>query len=315
MRELIIGSRGSALAMAQTQWVIAQLKQYFPQIEIKVQIFRTQGDRSPSTPLTQTGDKGIFVKELQIALIKGQIDLAVHSLKDLPTEEPEGLALLAVPLREDPRDALILRPSLESTPEELKDLPLAEGMVVGTSSPRRRAQLRYHRPDLRFIEFRGNVDTRLRKLQEGQADACVLAMAGLNRLGITSIPRYPLAPSLCLPAPGQGALAIEGRMDREDLKELLQPLEDKKSRMEVETERALLSALGGGCRLPIAALGRYQDGVLKLSACVAHPEGSQVIYAEAIAAPEKPVDLGQKVAQLLRERGAADLLREQVSLP
>lgn len=310
MRELIIGSRGSALAMAQTQWVITQIKQRFPQIEIKVQIFRTQGDRSPSTPLTQTGDKGIFVKELQIALINGQIDLAVHSLKDLPTEEPEGLTLLAVPLREDPRDALILRPLLKSPPvEELEDLPLAEGMVVGTSSPRRRAQLRYHRPDLQFIEFRGNVDTRLRKLQEGQADACVLAMAGLNRLGVTSIPRYPLAPSLCLPAPGQGALAIEGRVDREDLAELLQPLEDKKSRVEVEAERALLSALGGGCRIPIAALGQYQEGVLKLSACVAHPEGSQVIYAEATASPEAPVTLGQKVAHLLREKGSEDLLR------
>lgn len=264
MKPLRLGTRGSALALAQSKLVAEKLKRLHEGLEVELITVVTTGDkdsgRAPRTEAAPPGGaadmgavniKASFVKEIEEALLRGEIDLAVHSAKDLPAELPDGLVLAAIPEREDPRDAFI-----GAGGRRLDDLP--PGALVGTASVRRRIQLRLKRPDLRFTPIRGNVDTRLRKLSEGRADALVLAVAGLKRLGLGSIPHEPLPVDFMVPAPGQGALAVEARADGKEVLRLLEGLDDEGSRLAVGLERRFLRAMGGGCSMPLGALARLE---------------------------------------------------------
>src|SRR5438034_8434409 len=262
---LVIGSRGSQLALWQARWVQGRLAALG--MESRIEIIKTTGDRVTSVPLSSVGGKGLFTKEIEEALLARQVDLAVHSLKDLPTEIPAGLQITAIPEREDARDAMVGKGLAE----------LGQGAKVGTSSLRRSAQLRRLRPDLEVESVRGNVDTRLRKLDEGQYEAIVLAAAGLNRLGLAGRIRALFEPAQMLPCAGQGALAIEVRCGAEALRERLASLSDAPTALAVEAERALSRALGGSCSMPLAAYGVCSAGTLSLSAVPGH--------AERIAAP------------------------------
>jgi hydroxymethylbilane synthase len=248
--KLIIGSRGSRLALWQSEWVKTTLESIHKQLEIKIEIIKTSGDVNTFQPLTVIGGKGVFTKELEEALLDGRIDLAVHSLKDLPTILPDGLALSAITEREDPRDALILRTGLQIESPTIVDLP--EKAIVGTSSQRRMAQLRTLRHDVLIKDLRGNVDTRLRKLDEGQYDAIILASAGLRRLGWAERISSALSINEMLPAVGQGALGLETRENDSETIEIIQPLNHEQTNIACKAERAFLRGLGGGCQLPIA---------------------------------------------------------------
>ncbi|HEV8334904.1 MAG TPA: hydroxymethylbilane synthase [Candidatus Polarisedimenticolia bacterium] len=296
---LVIGSRGSPLALFQARWIQARLDEAGARAEIR--IVRTGGDRSQST-LLASGTVGIFVREIEEELLAGRIDLAVHSLKDLPLSQPEGLRIAAVPAREDPADVLIL-------PEgsSLADLP--HGAVVGTGSPRRIGQLRFLRPDLRFEPIRGNVDTRVRKLREGGVGALVLAAAGLNRLAIQDVVRWPLPFAMMLPAPGQGALGIEIRASDAALSDFLRGgLEDPAAAAATRAERAFLKALGGGCQMPVGALGVVEGSELFLQGAVAAPDGSRVLRDEERGAAEGAESIGKKLGERMLASGAADLM-------
>ncbi len=307
-RALRIGSRGSALAQVQTASVVQMLREHYPDLHIETVIVRTSGDRQ------QREVVGAFVKELQEALLQGQVDVAVHSLKDLPTQPVEGLLLAAVPLRADARDVLI------SHSETFADLPA--NARVGAGSLRRSAQLRRLRTDLHYLPLVGNVDTRIRKLRSGDYDAIVLAAAGLQRLGFLEAPEdavlttpegddlhlYLFPTEQVLPAPGQGALAVECRASDEEAITLLQPLDHRPSRQAVTAERALLHALGGGCRVPIAAHATVQGAVLRLRGMVLSPTGDCAIADEIEAEPGEAERAGEELAQRLLSRGAAELL-------
>src|SRR5262245_39416429 len=256
-RSLVIGSRGSKLALWQSEHILARLIELNPQLAIRIEVIKTTGDVKPD-PLSQIGGKGVFTKELEDALLDGRIDIAVHSLKDLPTILPEGLAISAICEREDPRDALVLRISEEV--ESLMDL--AQGAVVGTSSPRRVAQLKLLRPDVAVRELRGNVDTRVRKLDEGQYDALILATAGLSRLGLQDRISLRIPVNEMLPAVGQGAIAVETKSDNEYAAQVVAELSHHETRLACEAERSLLRNLGGGCQLPIAAHGVIDQDLL-----------------------------------------------------
>jgi hydroxymethylbilane synthase len=282
-----------------------------PGCRIEIQTIRTTGDKNTSQPLPQIGGKGLFTKEVEDALLDGSADFAVHSLKDLPTELPEGLVLAAVPLREDSRDALLSRSG-----KGLNDLPY--NSLIGTSSVRREAQLKRFRPDLRIEPLRGNLDTRLRKLREGPYDAIVLAVAGLSRLGLDGEITERLSPEILCPAVGQGALGIEARGNDERTLAALLKLEDRWSRLAVSAERSLLKALGGGCQIPIAAYVTQSEDRMSITGIVVRPDGTETIHAsetspslakcnreEAIQMAEV---LGEKTAALLVERGALALL-------
>ncbi|MGB2795925.1 MAG: hydroxymethylbilane synthase, partial [Phycisphaerae bacterium] len=247
---LRIGSRASRLALVQTEWVVARLREAWPDLEVRVEPIRTAGDRDRATPLAAGGlGVGVFVKELEQVLLDGRIDLAVHSMKDVPTRVPEGLEVeAAVPARADPRDCL-----LTSAGQSLEDLP--RGAMVGTSSPRRRAMLLAARADLRFTDLRGNVETRLAKLEAGRCDATVLARAGLERLGLLDARAWTVPVSVALPAAGQGALALEFRAGDERVRGLVGAVDDAASREAVVAERALVRRLGAGCRTPLGVLG------------------------------------------------------------
>jgi hydroxymethylbilane synthase len=292
---LTIGSRGSHLALWQANHVAALLKSVG--ISTRIEIIKTTGDHLQTASLAQAGGKGLFTKEIEDALLERAIDLAVHSLKDLPTEISSGLAIAAIPLREDPRDALIGK-GLAS---------LAEGTRVGTSSGRRAAQLRVLRPGLKIEPVRGNVDTRLRKVKEGQYDAILLAVAGLKRLGLEHEIAEVLSPAEMCPAPGQGALAIETRAGDEAF-EICRELNHASSFQTVSCERAALAALGGGCQLPIGAFAEQKDGLLHLSAVVITPDGSRHVRASGDDSPECWEQLGRRVAVDLLARGAGSIL-------
>ncbi len=303
---LIIGSRGSKLALWQAEWVRERLSQLHPLKDISIEIIKTSGDVMKDAPLAVIGGKGVFTKELEEALLARRIDLAVHSLKDLPTTLPEGLAIAAITEREDARDALVLREELVIEQPSIKHLP--EGCVVGTSSPRRLSQLKHLRPHLTVKELRGNVDTRLRKLDAGQYDAVILASAGLRRLGLSHRISAPLEIEEMLPAVGQGALAVETREDDEEAITTLALLEDSETRAACTAERALLRALGGGCQLPIAAHAVVQDHHLRLDGLVAEISGETIIRAFADGAATDAEQLGNELALRLREHGAESLL-------
>jgi hydroxymethylbilane synthase len=291
----VIASRGSQLALWQANWVQAQLKALGH--ESRIEIIKTTGDKITDVPLAKVGTKGLFTKEIEEALLDRRADLAVHSLKDLPTELPEGLTLAAIPSREDPRDALVGK--------KLADLP--RGAKVGTSSLRRSAQLRSLRPDLQIESVRGNVDTRLRKLDEGQYDTILLAAAGLKRLGWANRIAEILGPDQMCPAVGQGALAIETRPESEAFF-ACGALDDSATHWAVVAERAVLGALGGGCQVPIGAYARVERGRLRLMGLVAAPDGSEIIRAQSEGAMGDALKLGQAMGTDLLERGARRIL-------
>lgn len=300
MKELRIGTRGSALALWQARNVSESLREKAG-IEAEIVIIKTSGDKFGQTSFGQIGTKGVFVKELEDALLDERIDLAVHSMKDVPTELPEGLTIGAIAKREDVRDAL-----LSSTGASLESLP--RGARVGTSSLRRQSQLLHARPDLRMLELRGNVDTRIEKLRRGDYDAIVLAKAGLDRLGLSGNISQVLPHDVSLPAAGQGAIGIEARSGDAETLRSLGNIEDAETRSAVTAERAALAGLGGGCQLPIGAWGRIENGKLELDLVVLSPDGVQRLSERAWGTPEEAESIGRRAAQKLRERGASALL-------
>lgn len=296
-RTLVIGSRGSQLALWQARYVASRLDVLG--ISTRVEVIKTTGDHLQTASLVEAGGKGLFTKEIEEALLAGVIDLAVHSLKDLPTAMPAGLAIAAIPEREDPRDAILGR--------RLEDLP--EGARVGTSSGRRAAQLRMLRPDVQIEPIRGNVDTRIRKLQEGQYDAILLAAAGLRRLGLEHEIAAIFSPDEICPAPGQGALAIETR-ERDAAFNICAELNDEPSAQAVACERAVLAALGGGCQLPVGAFAEVRGESLQAMAVVVSPDGSRCVRGRAAGARNAPEELGRALAEDLFAKGARNILAE-----
>lgn len=301
-----IGSRGSRLALWQAGWVRSRLSELRPGVEVRVEIYKTTGDIHRDVPLAVIGGKGAFTKELEDALLDARIDLAVHSLKDLPTTLPAGLCVAAVPEREDPRDALVVSVGSVTGTNSLATLPA--GATVGTSSLRRQAQLRHLRPDVSIKDVRGNVDTRLRKLDGGEFDALILAAAGLRRLGFGERISAAVGAQEMLPAVGQGALGVETREDDHATRELVSLLEHAPTRAACTAERALLAALGGGCQVPIAAHGTIAAGRIRLEALVAALDGSRVIRDTLDGDAAEATAVGQSLAARLREQGADELL-------
>lgn len=299
VRPLVIGSRGSRLALWQAGWVRARMEGAGR--AARIEVIHTSGDRFLERPLASMGGKGVFVKEIEEALLAGTIDLAAHSLKDLPTAQPEGLRIACVPLREDPRDVLLARgaPGLAG---------LREGAVVGTGSPRRACQIRALRSDLEIRELRGNVDTRLARLQRGDYDAIILARAGLSRLGI-DVEGTLLNYDQMVPAAGQGAMAIEIRADDRKLEDLLAPHHHAATAAAVAAERALLRGLGGGCQAPIAAVGEVDGPVLVLRGLVAGPGGLPLLKERLEGTVAGAEALGLALAEALLARGAGSFLQ------
>jgi hydroxymethylbilane synthase len=293
---ITIGSRGSQLALWQAQWVESQLTALGE--SCRIEIIRTTGDKITDVPLAKVGTKGLFTKEIEDALLAGAVDVAVHSLKDMPTELPAGLTLQAIPAREDVHDAMVGRKLSE----------LRGGAKVGTSSLRRAAQLRAARPDLAIENIRGNLDTRLRKLDEGQFDAIVLAAAGLRRLGWAHRIAELLPEELMCPAVGQGALAVETRDDDGPAARLVKRLDDRDARATITAERALLRSLGGGCQVPIGAHARINDDRLLLRAVVAAPDGSQIVRGERQSAAAEGERIGADLGAELLARGGRKIL-------
>jgi hydroxymethylbilane synthase len=300
-RPLVIGSRGSKLALWQAEQARQRLQLLDPQTEINIEIIKTTGDVK-TEPLSVIGGKGVFTKELEDALLDGRIDIAVHSLKDLPTILPEGLAISAICEREDPRDALVLRADLNFGEASLLSLP--ERAVVGTSSQRRLAQLKALRHDVVVEDLRGNVDTRIRKLDEGQYDAVILASAGLLRLGLENRISARIPIDEMLPAVGQGAIAIEVRSDNEFAVEATSRLDHHATRLACLAERAFLRGLGGGCQLPIGAHAVLDKDLLTLDGLVAKPDGSEIWRDQFSGPPDLGEDIGTSLAALLTQRGA-----------
>jgi hydroxymethylbilane synthase len=299
MARLRIGSRGSQLALWQANHISALLRERGHQIEIE--IIKTTGDKITDVALAKVGTKGMFTKEIEEALADGRVDLAVHSLKDLPTELPPGFELAAITTRVNPRDVF-----LSVKYDRVRGLPI--GARVGTSSLRRQAQLKAARPDLVIHPLRGNVDTRVRKLEEGEYDAIILAAAGLMRLGKTQLVKEVLPEEFMCPAAGQGALGIEIRAGDAKMRECVAFLNDAEARAATTCERALLNKLGGGCQVPIGAFAESKDGMLRLTAVVARPDGSTVLRETADGSD--PVALGEKVGDVLLERGAKHILED-----
>ncbi|HLH25057.1 MAG TPA: hydroxymethylbilane synthase [Chloroflexota bacterium] len=303
---LRLGTRGSQLALRQADLVREALLAQHPGLTVELEIITTHGDRAADVPLQRMSGQGVFARAIEEALLDGRIDVAVHSLKDLPSVETPGLEIAAVPPREDARDALVSR-------GDLSFAALPAGARVATGSPRRAAQLKAARPDLQIVDIRGNLDTRLRKLETDGLDAMVLAVAGLSRLGLAGRIAEALPTTLCLPAVGQGALAVQCRADDAPARALVTPLDDAVSRAAVQAERALLAALGGGCKVPIAAHATLVEGELRLDGVVAAPDGSQLLR-DSLAAPVAAAALlGMGLAARLMAAGAGDLLGERAT--
>jgi hydroxymethylbilane synthase len=302
VKPLRIGSRGSILARWQAEFVRKQLFQ-LTGVEAEIIIIKTSGDKMQQQPLTQIGGKGIFIKELEEALLAESVDLAVHSVKDIPTDTPGRLHFPAVCRRDDVRDCLV-----SHTGTLLANLK--QGARVGTGSLRRQAQLRHYRPDLDLRELRGNVDTRLRKVESGEYDAIVLSKAGLDRLGWSQKITEPLSTEISLPAVGQGAIAIESRVSDRGADEILSKLDDLETRTAIIAERALLSALQGGCQVPLGAWARMERSELVMEAVVCSVDGTQYVREKATASPDQAAQLGEHLARVLAEGGARAILEE-----
>lgn len=299
-RTLRIVSRGSELALWQSRAVESAIQAQNPGLQVEIRVIRTTGDRILDVPLAKIGDKGLFTKELDHALLRGDADIAVHSLKDVPTRLPDGLSLVAVTEREDPRDVLL------SAGPCLSDLP--PGGRVGTSSLRRRAQLRALRPDLQVLDLRGNLNTRRAKLESGEYDAIILAAAGVLRLGWKDLISAYLEPPSWLPAVGQGALGVVAREGDTLLRTVLKPLHDSRTASCTAAERALLRMLEGGCQIPIGALATWEEGRVRLDAVVADLEGEQVVRASGEGEAASAVALGERIGGEMIKRGAAEIL-------
>ena len=298
---LRIGTRASLLAVTQSTWVKTRIEQAHPQVRVELVQITTKGDRILDVPLAKVGGKGLFVKEIEDALLDGTADLAVHSMKDVPTELPEGLFIGIVPARETPLDAYI-----SNRFATLEALPV--GARVGTSSLRRKSQLAAVRPDLAILDLRGNVDTRLRKLDEGQYEAIILAGAGLNRLGLQGRITVELDPAVMLPAIGQGALGIELRRDDAELLEQLQFLHDPRTATAVAAERAFLLRLEGGCQVPIGAHAEVDGATVRLTGLIASVDGSQLLRDTLTAPAAEAAALGTRLAETLLARGGKAIL-------
>jgi hydroxymethylbilane synthase len=300
---LRIGTRGSALALRQSEIVADGLRQAWPGLIVELAPIRTSGDRLATAHLAEVGGKGLFVKEIEEALLEGRVEVAVHSLKDLPGEPVRGLVLAAFPARADPRDVLVSR-----TGAVLAALPRAAR--VGTSSPRRRVQLLARRPDLIVEPIRGNVETRLRKLEEMPYEAIVLAAAGLQRLGLVPGGAVRLEPDEMLPAVGQGVLGVQIREDDPDTRDRMAPLDDPDTRVAVVAERAFLQAIGGSCTTPLAGYAALEDGRLRLRGLLATLDGACVLREDQTMGREEADSLGRTVAARMMARGAAEIVRE-----
>ena len=298
---LRIATRQSALALWQAEHVKQRLEALHPGLHVELVGMTTKGDQILDSPLAKIGGKGLFVKELEVALLEGRADIAVHSMKDVPAEFPEGLGLTAILAREDPRDAFV-----SNRFEALEDLP--EGAVVGTSSLRRQCQLKALRPDIEVHPLRGNVNTRLGKLDAGDYDAVVLACAGLKRLGLGDRIRQELGPEVILPAIGQGAIGIECRLDDTETRDLVAPLADEKTTLRVTAERAMNARLMGGCQVPIGGYAIIEHGVILLQGLVGSPDGSRIVRGDISGRPEDAEELGRVLAEDLLARGAGELL-------
>ena len=307
-RTIRIGTRGSALALAQTRGVEAQIRELHPGVATELVIIKTTGDKLKDVPLAQVGGKGLFIKEIEEALLAGTVDLAIHSLKDMPAEMPTGCVLGAVPPREDCRDAFI-----SQRYDSLREIPA--GGRVGTGSLRRKVQILHRYPELEVVHLRGNVDTRLRKLESEGLDAIILAAAGLKRLGLGHIPRGYLAPADMLPAIGQGALGLEVRGDDEEMVDLLKPLNHYPTQVAVAGERAFLARLEGGCLIPVAALGRLENDSLSLEALISDLEGRRFLQYSLAGPPAEAHILGRQLAEILLAEGGKEILQEIYGRP
>ncbi|MFQ5992474.1 MAG: hydroxymethylbilane synthase [Nitrospiraceae bacterium] len=300
---LVVGTRGSRLAIWQAEWIQARLREIAPDITVTLRRIKTSGDKILDVPLAKIGGKGLFVKEIEEALVRGEIDLAVHSMKDVPTVLPRELEILCVPAREDPRDVMV-----SQVAASVDQLPRAAR--VGTSSLRRQAQLLHRRSDLVIEMLRGNLDTRLRKLREGSYDAIVLAAAGLKRMGwLDQVTEY-LSPEVSLPAIGQGALGLEGRRNDTFVQELVARLEDPATRTVVTAERALLERLEGGCQVPIAAHATIRNKELLVDGLIASVDGQRLIRDTVHGKASSAGDLGVELADKLLARGGRAILAE-----
>jgi hydroxymethylbilane synthase len=302
IRPLTIGSRGSELALWQANHIKSTLESRYPELQVRIKIITTTGDRDQNASLAVIGGKGAFTKEIEEALLRKEIDLAVHSLKDLPTELDERLTVALVPEREDVRDVFISRePGLKLT-------DLQQNAWVATGSMRRKAQLLKQRGDLQIADIRGNVPTRIKKLKESDWDGMILASAGVTRLGLTEHVSEYISTEWILPAVGQGALGIETRADDPELIDLLAPLNHTHTLHAVTAERALLNSMGGGCQVPLGALGTVVGDKLDLVACVAHPDGLSIIKGEHTGPASDADRIGRELAQTLLDNGAREIL-------
>ena len=298
-----IGTRKSKLALWQANFIANELKKHFPNLEVELVKITTKGDKILDVPLAKVGGKGLFVKEIEEAMLRNEIDMAVHSLKDVPTFFPEGLGLVAITKREDPRDAFV---SVKY--QSLDELP--KGAVVGTSSLRRKVQLKLKRPDLQIKDLRGNVDTRLRKLEEGQYDAIILAYAGLKRLALLNKAKQVFAPFDFIPAVAQGFLGIEARVDDEKTKEIVSVLNDKESFIRATAERTFLKTLEGGCQVPLGAYTEIKNSKLHITGFVSDLEAKKFFRESLEGDLEKTEDLGKTLAEKLLNQGTKEVLDE-----
>ena len=302
-KTLRLGTRGSALARAQTALVAARLQELNPGLAVEEIIVRTRGDAMLGSPIHELGGKGLFVKEIEDALLQGEIDAAVHSLKDMPSEMPEGLILASIPEREEPWDALASRNG-----ESIRGL--APGSRIGTSSLRRIAQIRRYRGDLKIVELRGNVDTRLEKVEAGEVEAAVLALAGLKRLGLEERATESLAPELMLPAAGQGALAVETRADDSDTRRLMEMLEHQETKRAVMAERVVMARLEGGCQLPLAIFAENRKSGFVIKVRLASVDGERMVEKERTGASDEAARMAEELAEEVLSSGGAEILRD-----
>lgn len=302
MKTLKIATRQSPLALWQAEYIRARLQELHPDLTVELVKFVTQGDKILDTPLAKIGGKGLFVKELEAALLDGRADLAVHSMKDVPMALPEGLILAVICEREDPLDAFV-----SNQFEKFADLP--QGAKVGTSSLRRKSQILKQRPDLQIIDLRGNVGTRLGKLDDGQYDAIILASAGLKRLGLSERIRHCLTPDISLPAVGQGALGLECRAADNEVLSLIQPLLHQETDVCVRAERAFNAYLEGGCQVPIAGYATLQNGQIHIEGRVGSADGQTLLRAELTDEASNAQQLGENLARNLLDQGAGELLK------
>ncbi|MCR8745657.1 hydroxymethylbilane synthase [Romboutsia lituseburensis] len=291
--KIVVGTRGSKLAVTQTNWVIDRLKEKNPSVEFEVKIIKTKGDIIQHVSLDKIGDKGLFVKEIEQQLLDGGIDMAVHSMKDMPSSLPEGLKFASIPKREDPRDVLILKEGYSS----LEDLP--KGATIGTGSKRRKYQLLNHRPDLNIVSIRGNVDTRIRKIVDENLDGVVLAASGILRVGLEEKISYYLPTDIVVPAPAQGALAIEIRKNEPKIDEVINSLKDEITEIQVAAERGFLDGVNGSCHIPMGAYCKVDGETINLTGLYGDEEGKVLVIKSMEGSVHAPRELGIELAKLI----------------